>query len=107
MSMGILNKQGFSYIWIAGFGPLSITPTRKLLPLNIQRDCPLLMKGGVHTRCRDRQSILRYTGVSIVNNRIVIDLSLTRQKLSAPTPMMAVVDDEAVPIEELGDDVDA
>ena len=42
-----------------------------------------------------------------MNNRIVIDLSLTRQKLSAPTPMMAVVDDEAVPIEELGDDVDA
>lgn len=64
LSMGMrCQRRRFSLIWITGFVPCMVTPSKRIVPLDVIHDIPYLTENGLHTTHRDPGELAALCGV--------------------------------------------
>ena len=67
-------KGGFMFLWLADKVPFFITPTGKLVPLDVENDIPYLHVDGLHSKQLSQSTIAEMCGVSVSQGTIILPL---------------------------------
>jgi hypothetical protein len=57
LSVGARTKKGFSFFWIESRTPCIVTPSKRIVPLDVIGDIPYLCRSGLHTTCTSPNEI--------------------------------------------------
>lgn len=83
MSVGKRIRRGFTSIWLPEKIPVTVTPARTIIPLDVIDDVPYICAYGLHTTLTDPREIRLKCGVSIDGDGC-IQFQTTHNKPTAP-----------------------
>ena len=55
----VVNKGGFSYLWLSGKTPCLVTPDLKIIPLDVIGDNPYLKEDGLNAQNLSSEEVSR------------------------------------------------